>query len=182
MHPSRGPANPRRLAVRLGLPAAVAILLVALFLVWPADGDQIASGNDSVCAPGAPQWMQIVTAEPVMQPPDGATAVTRTAVLSCYEFPVLGNLGPDTPEVSAAMGFATQDSDEQVLTGLQLAAGMNDWQESTDGPSAGCLVKVIEGVTSYLAITAGSEQNYEVSVSRADPDTCAGEPADSLRN
>ncbi|MFZ1670469.1 MAG: hypothetical protein WAT65_05910, partial [Candidatus Nanopelagicales bacterium] len=134
------------------------------------------------CAPGAPQWMQIVTSEPVMQPPDGATAVTRTAVLSCYEFPLLGNLGQDNPEVSAAMGFAAEDSDEQVLTGLQLAAGMNDWQESTDGPSAGCLVKAIHGVTSYLVITAGSEQNYEVAVSRANPAICAGEHADLLRN
>ncbi|MGV1035409.1 MAG: hypothetical protein ACOYD0_00090 [Candidatus Nanopelagicales bacterium] len=174
MQPGRGPANPRRLAVRLGLPVVFVILVVTVFLLWPADRNQARTGDGSVCAPGAPQWMQIVTSEPVMQPPDGATAVTRNAVLSCYEFPLVGNLGPDNPEVSATMGFATQDSDEQILTGLQLAAGMNDWEESTEGPSAGCLVKVIDGVASYLAITAGNEQNYEVAVSRANPDICAG--------
>lgn len=174
MRSVRTPANPRRLAIRLGIPLVLVVIGVAVLFSRSGGSEPVGTGDGSVCAPGAPQWLQVVTSEPAMQPPAGATAITRNAVLSCYEFPFIGNLGPDIPEVSATMGFATQDSDEQILTGLQLAAGLNDWEESTAGPSAGCFVKIIDGVPSYLTITAGAEQNYEVAISRADPGICAG--------
>lgn len=133
---------------------------------------------EDICKPGAGEWMDAVLTEPILTAPEGSSDVRLSAVESCESLPLIGHIGPPE-QFSATLDFRSRESDEQVITGLRLATGLNGWTDATSDEALGCMFKVIEGASSFLSIEALPGRDYRVSIFRGDPASCRVAPADA---